>query len=218
MRRSRLTWRNSFFTTAPRFMRVSRRCEGRRPRGWAGSARTRRSRTPRRRASGGRPRRRPRREGFRRRARPKGRRPEARTAGSDPAGSAALTSYSVRSESSAFNPAGVSSAAIRPSAMKAIRRQYSASSRKWVVTKTVVPAAEKESMRSQKARRWTGSTPAVGSSRKTTAGSWTMAQAKARRCWYPRGNSPARTPADSERASRENSSSRRFFRRPSGSP
>ena len=45
-------------------------------------------------------------------------------------------------------------------------------------------------MSRQKSRREIGSTPLVGSSRKTTRGSWRTAQARARRCFQPPGSSP----------------------------
>ena len=40
-------------------------------------------------------------------------------------------------------------------------------------------------MRSQNSRRLTGSTPAVGSSRKSSGGSWIVAHASATRCFQP---------------------------------
>ena len=72
-----------------------------------------------------------------------------------------------------------------------MRSQYSASSRKCVVTITVTPRSTMALMCDQNSRRVSGSTPEVGSSRKSTAGSCMTAQARASRCLKPSGSSPA---------------------------
>ena len=48
-----------------------------------------------------------------------------------------------------------------------------------------MPRSERSLMSSQKRRREAGSTPPVGSSRKTIRGSWRTAQPRARRCFQP---------------------------------
>src|SRR5882757_9833682 len=48
-----------------------------------------------------------------------------------------------------------------------------------------MPWPESSKRRSQSWRRATGSMPAVGSSRKRSVGSWSMAQPRARRCFQP---------------------------------
>ena len=60
-----------------------------------------------------------------------------------------------------------------------------------MVTSTVTPWCDSASIRRQNCRRDSGSTPPVGSSRKTIAGSWRIAQPSARRCRQP----PARSRA-----------------------
>src|SRR5882672_10587176 len=56
----------------------------------------------------------------------------------------------------------------------------------------VVPARDRSWICSQNSRRLTGSTPAVGSSRKRRGGSWMVAQASATRCFQP----PESVPGD----------------------
>ena len=81
---------------------------------------------------------------------------------------------------------GVPSATSLPPAMIPTRSaSLSASSRYWVVRKTVVPSSFSFSTSSQIAWRLTGSRPVVGSSRKRTAGSWTSAAARSRRRRIP---------------------------------
>ena len=58
------------------------------------------------------------------------------------------------------------------------------------MTKTVMPLPDISSIRCQKRRREIGSTPLVGSSRNTTFGWCSTAQASARRCFQPPGSSP----------------------------
>ncbi len=73
---------------------------------------------------------------------------------------------------SALSDAGVPSATIRPPAMIPTRSaSWSASSRYWVVRKTVVPSSLSAETSSQIALRLTGSRPVVGSSRNSTLGS-----------------------------------------------
>ena len=55
---------------------------------------------------------------------------------------------------------------------------WSASSRYWVVRKTVFPSAFSLRTSSQIALRLTGSRPVVGSSRKSTSGRWIRAEAR----------------------------------------
>ena len=62
---------------------------------------------------------------------------------------------------------------------------WSASSRYWVVRKTVVPSSFSLVTSSQIAWRLTGSSPVVGSSRKRTEGSGTSAAARSRRRRMP---------------------------------
>ena len=77
---------------------------------------------------------------------------------------------------------GVPSASTLPSAMITSRSQYSASSMKWVVTSTVTPWSARLLIWVQNSRRASGSTPEVGSSRKSTSGSCMSATARASRC------------------------------------
>ena len=62
---------------------------------------------------------------------------------------------------------------------------WSASSRYWVVRKTVVPAALMRRTSSQIVRREDGSRPVVGSSRNSTSGEWTSALARSSRRFMP---------------------------------
>ena len=77
-----------------------------------------------------------------------------------------------------LSSAGVPSATTRPPSMTAMRSaRRSASSRYWVVRKTVTPPPTSSPITSHIALRLRGSRPVVGSSRKSTAG--------ARRGWRP---------------------------------
>src|ERR1035441_5809093 len=86
---------------------------------------------------------------------------------------------------------GVPCASISPNDINTRWSQYSASSIKCVVTRQVVPPSASAFTRAQNSRRAKGSTPEVGSSRKRMLGSCISAQARARRCLYPRGRLPA---------------------------
>src|SRR6187549_673811 len=87
---------------------------------------------------------------------------------------------------SALSESGVPSATILPlSMMPTLSASWSASSRYWVVRKTVVPSSFSARTSSQIVRRLTGSRPVVGSSRKSTRGSWTSAAARSRRRFIP---------------------------------
>ena len=83
--------------------------------------------------------------------------------------------------------AGVPSATILPSSMIPTRSaSWSASSRYWVVRKTVTPSSPaSRATSSQSAARLCGSRPVVGSSRKRTRGPWTSASARSRRRFIP---------------------------------
>ena len=81
---------------------------------------------------------------------------------------------------------GLPSARIRPRSMMitwSARRSASANS--WVVRITQMPRSRWAAMIERTARRPSGSTPAVGSSRKSTSGLPTSARARARRCCSP---------------------------------
>ena len=101
--------------------------------------------------------------------------------------SPAASSSSIRGlPTSALSESGVPSATIRPALMIPTRSaSWSASSRYWVVRKTVVPSRLRASTSSQIDLRLTGSRPVVGSSRKRTRGSWTRAEARSRRRFMP---------------------------------
>ena len=87
---------------------------------------------------------------------------------------------------SAFSEPGVPSATMCPESMIPTRfASWSASSRYCVVRNTVVPSAFSFATSSQIALRLTGSRPVVGSSRKSTSGSWTSAEARSRRRRIP---------------------------------
>ena len=62
---------------------------------------------------------------------------------------------------------------------------------KCVVTTTATPLVVSALMWCQNSRRMRGSTPLVGSSRNSTAGACSVAQASARRCLKPSGRSEA---------------------------
>ena len=59
-----------------------------------------------------------------------------------------------------------------------------------MVTRMAVPSSASRLMSAQKARRAMGSTPEVGSSRKSTRGSCMIAAPKATRCFHPPGRLP----------------------------
>ena len=79
----------------------------------------------------------------------------------------------------ACSAAGVSSARVRPSLRSTTRSQRSASSRYEVDTTTVIPSATISWRMSQSSRREMGSTPKVGSSRRSTRG-WCIRAARER--------------------------------------
>ena len=86
----------------------------------------------------------------------------------------------------AFRRPGVPSTTIRPASMIASRSQsWSASSRYWVVSMTLVPPALIRRTSSQIVRRDAGSSPVVGSSRNRTSGEWTSALARSSRRFIP---------------------------------
>jgi hypothetical protein len=87
---------------------------------------------------------------------------------------------------SAFSDSGVPSATIPPRSMIPTRSaSWSASSRYWVVRKTVVPSSLSARTSFQIAARLAGSRPVVGSSRNSTRGSWISAIARSRRRRMP---------------------------------
>ncbi len=87
---------------------------------------------------------------------------------------------------SALSVSGVPAATILPLSMiPTLSASWSASSRYWVVRKTVVPSSFSARTSSQIVLRLTGSRPVVGSSRKRTRGSWTSAAARSRRRCMP---------------------------------
>ena len=173
-------------TPAPRSPRPrasARSSRGRRRRGSASEAAGSRRGCPRRRARGRCPRGRlPRRE---RRVRAANRLRIRSIAGRSPA-SAGTTSTAGRAIS-ALSSAGVPSATIRPWSMIPTRSERtSASSRYWVVRKTVTPSsfASRPTSR-QSALRLCGSRPVVGSSRKRMRGRCASASARSRRRFMP---------------------------------
>ena len=91
-----------------------------------------------------------------------------------------------RSRSSAFRLAGVPSRTISPPSMIASRSQSaSASSRYCVVRNTVVPRSLIRRTSSQTVSRLDGSSPVVGSSRNSTSGWCTSADARSSRRFMP---------------------------------
>ena len=88
---------------------------------------------------------------------------------------------------SALRAAGVPWRTIRPWSMIATRSaSSSASSRYWVVRKMVAPNRSRSSrMRSQIRARDSGSRPVVGSSRNSTRGRCSSAEARSRRRFMP---------------------------------
>src|SRR4029079_18982265 len=93
------------------------------------------------------------------------------------------TTSTVGRPTSAFSCAGVPSATIRPWSMIPTRlASTSASSRYWVVRKTVTPSSvARRRTSSQSALRLCTSRPVVGSSRKRICGEWTSASARSSR-------------------------------------
>ena len=188
--------------TAPQAQPRSRQAVASRPRGGIRSCRRRRRRGSARPARATRPGSRPRRAPARPWRR-RWRRAPARPAGGPPsrAGSGRSRRRSLRARSaepsaspisrcglptSAFSEVGVPSATIRPPAMIPTRlASWSASSRYWVVRKTVAPSRLSAETSSQIALRLTGSSPVVGSSRNSTRGSWTSAEARSSRRRMP---------------------------------
>ena len=98
-----------------------------------------------------------------------------------------------RRRSDAFSAGGVPSAITRPWSITAIRSaSWSASSRYWVVSRTVVPAATSARTAAQTSVRPRGSSPVVGSSRNSTGGGGSArprgrAAAASRRSTWPTG-------------------------------
>src|SRR3984957_2940074 len=86
----------------------------------------------------------------------------------------------------AFSWVGVPSAMTRPwSSTTRVSASRSASSRYWVVSRTVVPPPTSCSIPSHRSLRLCGSSPVVGSSRKSTVGRATRAAARSRRRRIP---------------------------------
>src|SRR6185436_4780711 len=111
-----------------------------------------------------------------------------------------------RSRSSAFRLAGVPSRTIRPSSMIASRSQSaSASSRYCVVRNTVVPCSLIRRTSSQIVSRLEGSRPVVGSSRNSTSGRCTSAEARSSRRFMPPEYPLMRRSADSTRSTSSSS-------------
>lgn len=107
----------------------------------------------------------------------------------------------------AFSSSAVPSATIRPPSRTAIRSaNWSASSRYWVVRKTVVPPATSERTVSHMVRRLRGSSPVVGSSRKITWGSPTRVMARSSRRRIPPEKVAARFLATSAMSNRSSNS------------
>ena len=99
-----------------------------------------------------------------------GRLGQERAACSAVASSASVTSITVCPRL-AFSSAGVPSAMTLPWSMTTTRlARRSASSRYWVVSRTVAPSSTSFSMTGQRSWRLWGSSPVVGSSRKRTGG------------------------------------------------
>ena len=96
---------------------------------------------------------------------------------------------------------GLAQATSRPAAMSATVSHSSASVTIWVVTMRLRPASRSRRSSVQIARRTIGSIPPVGSSRKTSCGSWISAQPSCSRRRIP----PDRCTARRERASSSSS-------------
>ena len=169
-----------------------RSSRGRRRRATAGAARAARPRSPRRRARG-RCRRAPTRRCSARTARAVGATRTARRSARAPPPCGRASSFVAGTASivgrpiSALSAPGVPSATIRPWSMIPTRSaSTSASSRYWVVRKTVTPSClARRSTSSQSAVRLCTSRPVVGSSRKRTRGRWTSASARSSRRFMP---------------------------------
>ena len=85
-----------------------------------------------------------------------------------------------------FRLCGVSRAAIFPLFMKATRSEsLSASIMSWVVRNTVAPRSRSSRMMARMASDEAGSSPAVGSSRKSIRGRFTSDRATISRCFMP---------------------------------
>ena len=110
-----------------------------------------------------------------------------RSAAGRPRGRDRVDARAARSPPSAA--AGVPSATIRPWSMIPTRSaSTSASSRYCVVRNTVTPSSRaSRATSSQSAVRLCGSSPVVGSSRKSTRGRWTSASARSSRRFIPPG-------------------------------
>src|SRR5690348_4569549 len=115
------------------------------------------------------------------------RRPSSATASSASGTAPSSTTSSMWGlPTSLFSSSGVPSATIRPRSMiPTLSASWSASSRYWVVRKTVVPSSFSACTSSQIVLRLTGSSPVVGSSRNSTRGSWTRAAARSSRRFIP---------------------------------
>ena len=117
-------------------------------------------------------------------------RSEATAASAAIAASASPADSSVTSRLSpptwSFSSSEVPSAITLPWSITEIRSaSRSASSRYWVVSSTVVPSATRPSIVSQSPIRLRGSSPVVGSSRKSTGGRATSAAARSSRRRIP---------------------------------
>ena len=88
-------------------------------------------------------------------------------------------------------PAGESTRSRPPRTNATRSHSRSASSRLWVARTIVRPARRSSSIASRTTNAASGSSAAVGSSRKTTAGSWSSARAIASFCFMPLLNVPA---------------------------
>src|SRR5262249_51016048 len=127
----------------------------------------------------------------------------------------AVTSIRKASDRRPRSSAGEASAISRPASMSDTRSQYSTSSKKCVVTKTVTPATASSWIASQKRPRLRTSTPAVGSSRKRTRGECSMLSARPARWRIAAGRFSGRSLSASASSKRSRSSPQR---RSKGSP
>ena len=101
-------------------------------------------------------------------------------------------------------------AATRPARSTATRSHVrSISESRCELSSTVFPRFASSWRRSRISRRPTGSTPSVGSSSRSTSGSWIRAAARPSRCVMPLENFFTRTSAHSERRTRSRSSGAR---------
>ena len=112
----------------------------------------------------------------------------------------------------AFSSSAVPSAITRPWSITVIRSaRRSASSRYWVVSRTVVPSATSSSIASHRSIRERGSRPVVGSSRNSTGGRATSAAARSSRRRMPPEYVLATRSAASDRSKRSSNSCARTF-------